>query len=107
MLSYPQRFFPWRDRGVFCLATLWYTKPDSRSKVTQSGNNMMSAVRASDDGEGEGEKKHHRAATLPNDLRKGIDLSELYTAEMMEEIKRVKAIWDPEGVFWSPAVDGI
>ena len=101
MLSHPQhRFFPWRDKGVMFLATLWYNNPKSRAEVAKAGDAMLSAVRTA----GGGAKP---PASFPTGLRRGMDLEECYTSDMIEEVKRVKGIWDPEGVLWSPVTDGI
>jgi hypothetical protein len=51
----------------------------------------------------DGIKTHYAFA---NNWNWGQDVRDVYSEEMIEEIKRTKKMWDPESVGWSPVVDG-
>jgi len=37
-----------------------------------------------------------------NNMRPHTKLGELFEEEAIQELRRVKNIWDPENLFWSP-----
>ncbi|KPM43154.1 hypothetical protein AK830_g3401 [Neonectria ditissima] len=46
-------------------------------------------------------------AVFPNNMRVGTDMTQMYQpAAKMEALHHLKRYWDPENVFWNPAVNG-
>ncbi|KAL1879356.1 hypothetical protein VTK73DRAFT_7087 [Phialemonium thermophilum] len=85
-------FFASRDRGISVLSFLWSESPATRKALLDSSDSFVSELR--------------RGATDPprsfqNAMRPGLDLHEVY-GDAIPELKRVKGVWDPAGLFWSP-----
>jgi len=51
--------------------------------------------------------KEEKVSAFAANLSRGIDLSTVWPAEKIEEIRRLKEKWDPQNVFWNPVVDGV
>ncbi|KAM0811764.1 putative FAD-binding PCMH-type domain-containing protein [Seiridium cardinale] len=49
--------------------------------------------------------EHTPPKSFPNNLRFGMSLEELFNRDKLEDLRRVKHIWDPDNVFWSPYED--
>ncbi|KKY21992.1 putative fad binding domain protein [Phaeomoniella chlamydospora] len=90
-------FFRWRDRGIFFQTTAWFDRYASKAKAESFGRDMLRLIIA--DGS--------KPAAFTNHMRYRIDLKEIYTEEMVQELARIKMHWDPQSIFWSPVVDGV
>lgn len=90
----PGEFVGTRDRGTACIAMTWFTKPDLRNKVELFVENIKTIVRRDD------QKSIPR--TVLNNMRPHTKLRELFEEQAIQELRRVKNVWDPENLFWSP-----
>ncbi|KND94327.1 6-hydroxy-D-nicotine oxidase [Tolypocladium ophioglossoides CBS 100239] len=87
------KFVEGRDRGFTVMAVPWCYSPDSWGKLAAFVDEVLSICRRGDAG---------AARTLPNTMKLGADLGELFSDERVRELQRVKKTWDAEDVFWSP-----
>jgi hypothetical protein len=92
-------FFEHRDRGVFFQFTPWYQDVGTRGAAEEAGKRAVGLVREEDERRGLGR------VVFANNMLFGMDVGEVYTKEEVEEVRRVKEMWDPEEVFWSPVSD--
>ncbi|KAF2114624.1 hypothetical protein BDV96DRAFT_600585 [Lophiotrema nucula] len=94
------RFFDARERGVFVQAAPWYADSKDKEEADGFGKSVVQSMRQRD------EEKGLQKRTFVNNLIAGQDMREVYSASQIEEIKRVKGIWDPRSVGWSPVIEG-
>jgi FAD/FMN-containing dehydrogenase len=90
-------FYRHRDRGLFAQATGWYSDPATQTAADQFGSDVVAIIRETDT------KQGLEPAVFANNMRFGEDMKEVYSIEMLQELKRLKNIWDPSGVFFTPA----
>lgn len=89
-------FFRHRDRGLLIQVAPSFTDPASADAVRIFGETALRVLRT-DDG-----NNAMPDAGFANNIRFGQDLGEIFEKEMVMEIKRVKNIWDPKNLFYSP-----
>ena len=80
-------------------AATWYGKPETRAAADEYGREMLGIFREED------AKNEVAPASFANNIRFGQDLEEVYSKDMIGELKRVRQLWDPKGIFWSPVGD--
>jgi hypothetical protein len=90
-----------RGRSIFAQAYPWWTKKESEEDCRKWGRDMLEILGERGAG-GEEKGVNGFAANLNED----IELEEVWPLEKIEEIRRVKGIWDRGSVFWNPVVDG-
>jgi FAD/FMN-containing dehydrogenase len=90
-------FFRPRDRGFFIQATGWYSNSATQATADRFGSDLVTIMRESDTRQG------LEPAVFANNMRFGQDMKEVYSTEMLQELKRLKETWDPNGVFFTPA----
>jgi hypothetical protein len=90
----PGEFVGTRDRGIACITMTWFTKPDLRDKTEAFVEDVKTTIRRDD------QKSIPR--TVVNNMWPHTKLGELFEEEAIRELRRVKNIWDPENLFWSP-----
>jgi len=88
--------FPARDRGLFVQCTPWYYDFDGKAEADRLGKEVVSATRERD------RREERRDYAFANNLVIGGDLREIYSEEQIEEIKRVREVWDREALGWGP-----
>lgn len=93
------KFYRYRSRGLIMQAATWYGKPETRAAADEYGREMLEIFREED------AKNKVAPASFANNIRFGQDLEEVYSKDMIGELKRVRRLWDPKGVFWSPVGD--
>lgn len=90
-----------RDRGVMVQTVFWDIADENvRSQAVRLGQDVQGIVRAED------AEKGLSNATMPAVGRVLMEMGDVYTPEVLAQLKKTKERWDPKGVFWSPAVDG-
>jgi hypothetical protein len=90
-------FFRPRDRGFFIQATGWYSDKTTQAAADQFGGDLVNIMRETDT------KQGLEPAVFANNMRFGQNMKEVYSTEMLQELKRLKHNWDPRGVFFTPA----
>jgi FAD/FMN-containing dehydrogenase len=90
-------FYRPRDRGFFVQATGWYSDRAIQAAVDQFGSDLVTIMRETDTQQG------LEPAVFANNMRFGQDMKEVYSTEMLQELRRLKDTWDPSGVFFTPA----
>lgn len=86
-------FLESRDRGFNVIVTGWCMNPGSQKKVQDLVDEVLVIGRA-----GDGVVPR----TMPNTMKFNEDLDRVFDSARLEEMCRVKRVWDSEGVFWSP-----
>jgi hypothetical protein len=74
-------------------AMCWYTSDETRGPIEQFGDEFLKIMRRNSTGQ---------VRCIANNLRPGMDLEELYGREKLEELRKIKAFWDPYRILWSP-----
>jgi len=95
-----ESFFRPRDRGVFTQVKPFYTDAEEKPAADKFGVEVLNTVREED------RRRGARDWGFANNIVEGQSAGTVYDDVQIEEIKRVKAIWDREEVGWSPIVDG-
>ncbi|KAL4880673.1 hypothetical protein BJY04DRAFT_228287 [Aspergillus karnatakaensis] len=94
----PNMFLPSSDRRAFLQVLVWYTE----DKTIEPAKGFMEDILRI------GQQKDNEngvvRATFPNNQLLGGDVNRIYSEIALQEIRRVKAVWDADGLFWSPAV---
>jgi hypothetical protein len=95
-----QKFFPRtiRERTIFIQAAPWWTEKRSERKCREWAREMLCILGERQNGAG---KVNGFAANMNED----IDVAEIWPQTKLQEIRRLKGIWDSENVFWNPVVD--
>lgn len=93
------KFYRHRSRGIIVQTTAWYGKPETKAAADEYGREALEIFREED------AKNKVAPASFANNLRFGLDLEEVYSRDMIGELKRVRQLWDPKGIFWSPVGD--
>jgi hypothetical protein len=88
-----------REARAFASAIKWCSTAESRSALNEFGEKFLQAVQDSDSGVADGATK---GRTIPGNMRLKMDLAEVFGAEKIEHIRKIKTDWDPKGLFWSP-----
>jgi hypothetical protein len=95
-----EKFFPRtiRERTIFIQAAPWWTETRSEETCRGWARDMLCIL---------GEKGHgaEKVNGFAANLNKDIDVAEIWPQAKIEEIRRLKAIWDSGNVFWNPVVD--
>lgn len=84
-----------RDRPFILVLSMFCTSQDALSLANDTFVNDLLAIARQEDGD-------LIPRTLPNTMKYNQDVSELFSAERLAEMQRVKQAWDPEHLFWSP-----
>jgi FAD/FMN-containing dehydrogenase len=97
-----EKFFPRtiRERGIFAQAVPWWKDPNNDEACRKWGRDMLDLL---GDRSSDAEKVNGFAANLNSD----VDVTEIWSHEKLEQIRRLKGIWDPDNVFWNPVVNGM
>ncbi|OCL15050.1 FAD-binding domain-containing protein [Glonium stellatum] len=95
-----KKFYRSRGRGLLMQSTAWYEKPKTKAAADEYGRETLEIFREEDT------KNQLAPASFANNIRFGQDMEEVYSKDMIGELKRMRQLWDPEGVFWSPVGDG-
>jgi hypothetical protein len=88
-----------REARAFASAIKWSSSTESRPALDVFGDLFLHAVQDSGSGPANGAT---RGRTIPGNMRLKMDLAEVFGAEKVEFIRKLKKDWDPEGLFWSP-----
>ncbi|KAL9624825.1 MAG: hypothetical protein Q9160_000871 [Pyrenula sp. 1 TL-2023] len=88
--------FPWRRRGIFVQATPTYHDAALKERAEVLGHGLMEVLRGKDT------EKGRPKAGLANNMKFGQDLEELWERGTIEKLRRLRQVWDKEGIFWSP-----
>jgi hypothetical protein len=86
-------FLESRDRGFNVTVSAWCMSANSQGKLRELVDEILAIGR-----EGDGVA----ARTMPNTMRLNESLDNLFEGDRLTELSRVKNVWDPEGLFWSP-----
>ncbi|KAI1496069.1 FAD-binding domain-containing protein [Biscogniauxia marginata] len=95
-----ESFMCHRDRRFLVQTMAWDLKPEHIPAGVAYGKDVLNIARSED------KEKGVPNAILGGNGRVQTDMAEIYSAHKLEILRRVKKEWDPNGVFWSPAVDG-
>lgn len=89
-----------RERAIFAQAVPWWKDTKNEDACRTWGRAMLDILgdRSSDE-----EKVNGFAANLNSD----VDVTEIWPYEKLDQIRRLKGIWDPDNVFWNPVMDGM
>ncbi|KAL4863610.1 hypothetical protein BDV12DRAFT_201926 [Aspergillus spectabilis] len=90
-------FLPADDRTGFLQVLVWYMERDTTEPAKKFIQEMLRIGRGTDTNDGV------VARTLPNNQLLGGEIKDVYTEEAVQEIRRVKALWDDNGLFWGLA----
>lgn len=90
----PGEFVGTRDRGTACIAMTCYTKPDLREKAEAFVAGVKAIVRR--------DNMKSVPRTVLNNMRPHTELGEIFDEDAILELRRVKSLWDPQNLFWSP-----
>jgi hypothetical protein len=90
-----QKCFAGRDRPLFGNAVTWYTKAETQVAVERYVADLIDILRTDDDAKG------LPGVFLPNNSRNNSRLEEMYTKEMLDEIRRIHAKWNPDSLFYN------
>ena len=88
------KFFEPRRQSMMASAARSCTKDETRPAMDRFGEDFLKIVRRDNEGP---------PRTFANNLRPGMDMEELHSKERLAELRNIKAMWDPQGIFWSPA----
>lgn len=92
------KYFESRDRGTCMLVMPWATDPKTVEPMRAFAKSIKALYR-------EGQPDLDLPRTFPNNMQPDTELEELHTDDRIEELKRIKKLWDGSGVFWSPYGD--
>jgi hypothetical protein len=85
--------FQTRNRGIAGMFISYCSSPETQGALVRIREEMIATYR-------QGVDESPRA--FANNIRDGMPLQELYHEDMIGEIRRVKTVWDPNNMFWSP-----
>nr|KAK5440141.1 hypothetical protein LTR18_008078 [Exophiala xenobiotica] len=88
-----EKFFEHRNQSMLANAMCWCTSDETRGPIEQFGDEFLKIMRRNSTGQ---------VRCIANNLRPGMDLEELYGREKLEELRKIKAFWDPYTILWSP-----
>ncbi|KAI1336954.1 FAD-binding domain-containing protein [Xylariaceae sp. FL0016] len=93
-------FMCYRDRDYMQQTVPWNVADGFTGVVRQYGADILEIARSEDQADG-----------LPNGILAGnarveADMAEVLSTEKLEVVRNMKQQWDPNGVFWSAAMDG-
>ena len=88
------KFVDHRHQSMIAFAMRWCSKEETRPEVEKFGDEFLAILRRGDPGPYE---------SIANNMRPGMDLRELWSAERLVELWKLKKMWDPQGLLWSPA----
>ncbi|ETS84119.1 hypothetical protein PFICI_02144 [Pestalotiopsis fici W106-1] len=88
------RFIESRDRDFSAMTIVMCNDAAGLDAMTDYMTNFVRMMRAGD--------ASSTPRSFPNNLRFGIDLEEMFDKHKLAELRRIKHIWDPQGIFWSP-----
>ncbi|KAL5364222.1 hypothetical protein BJX96DRAFT_178782 [Aspergillus floccosus] len=91
-------FLPGNDRKGFLQVLVWYTEDDTAEPANKFMGDMLCIGRQKDSVNG------IVPATFPNNQLLGGNSKEVFSETAIQEIQQVKALWDADGLFWSPVV---
>ncbi|KAL4862589.1 hypothetical protein BDV12DRAFT_207155 [Aspergillus spectabilis] len=94
----PNMFLPRNDRKGFLQVLVWYSDDNTIEPAKEFMDDMLRIGRQKDNENGSA------PATFPNNQLLGGRINEVYSETAVQEIRRVKALWDADGLFWSPAL---
>jgi hypothetical protein len=94
----PNMFLPRNDRKGFLQVLVWYSEDNTIEPAKEFMDDMLRIGRQKDNENGSA------PATFPNNQLLGGRINEVYSETAVQEIRRVKALWDADGLFWSPAL---
>jgi hypothetical protein len=94
-----KRPFIGRDRPMFGNVITWYNNPESEAAVEEYAAEVTEILRQDD------AKKGFPGAALPNNFRDNSQLHLGYTDEMLAQINRVHAKWNPDSIFYNVLQD--
>lgn len=86
-------FLESRDRGFNFTVSAWCVNSGSQGKLLELVDELLAIGRSSDT---------VAPRTMPNTMRFNECLENLFDEERLSELKRVKKVWDAEGLFFSP-----
>ena len=89
-----------RERAIFVQAVPWWKDPNNERACREWGRDMLDVL---GDRSSEAERVNGFAANLNSE----VDVTEIWPQEKLEQIRRLKGIWDQGNVFWNPVVDGM
>lgn len=89
-----------RERAIFTQAVPWWTDSDNEEACRKWGRDMLDLL-------GERSSEADRVNGFAANLNSDVDVTEIWPHEKLEQIRRLKGIWDPSNVFWNPVVDGL
>ncbi|GAM40286.1 hypothetical protein TCE0_038r12523 [Talaromyces pinophilus] len=92
-------FLQGNDRKAFLQVLVWYTERKTHDPARKFMEDLLHVGRVNDTNNG------IAPLTFPNNQLLGGNIGEIYSPKAVQEIKRVKALWDSKNLFWSPAVD--
>ena len=87
------KFFEHRNQSMLANAMCWCTSDETRGPIEKFGDEYLKIMRRNSTGQ---------VRCIANNLRPGMDLEELYSREKLEELRKIKAVWDPYRILWSP-----
>ncbi|KAK5734577.1 hypothetical protein LTR17_008798 [Elasticomyces elasticus] len=107
-----KKFFPrsLRGRHIFVQAVPWWTVETAEGQARAWAAETMAIVNAPQHDGHAGESSltdGDRVTAYAANLSKGIDLTTTWPASKIDEIEKLKGLWDSKGVFWNPVVDGV
>jgi hypothetical protein len=94
-----KRPFIGRDRPMFGNVITWYNKHESEAPVEKYAAEVTEILRQDD------AKNGFPEVTLPNNFRNNSQLQLGYTDEMLAQINRVHAKWNPDSLFYNVLQD--
>lgn len=92
-----KRFFENRDRS-YCAFTLTIHDSIEKAKAARAFADECKAIYR------QGQPTSDPPRTFSNNLLSGTDPAELYTQVKLDELARLKSVWDNTSLFWSPWV---
>lgn len=97
-----EKFFPRaiRGRSIFIQAVPWWTEVESEEKSRGWAKSMLEIL-------GERSTNDETVNGFAANMNKDVDLVDIWPEAKIEEIKRLKAVWDSGNLFWNPVVDGM
>ncbi|KAK1067161.1 hypothetical protein LTR12_014394 [Friedmanniomyces endolithicus] len=100
-----KKFFPavLRGRNVFVQAVPWWTDEAVEEQARAWAAETLALANAPQHEQNGG----GGVTAYASNLSKNMDLSTVWPAYQIEEIQRLKTLWDAKGVFWNPVVDGV
>ncbi|KAK9413751.1 putative FAD-binding PCMH-type domain-containing protein [Seiridium unicorne] len=88
------KFLEARDRNITATAFASCDEVGTLPVMTGFLDDLMVGFRKGDE--------HKPPRSFPNNLRFGMSLDELFNRDKLEDLRRVKHVWDPNNVFWCP-----